>query len=55
MLRGGGGRGGIEIPDIKILDERKNEVNGSNKKINQSDILLILFSQGLNGVSFPTS
>ena len=28
------------------LDERKNEVNGSNNEINQSDILLIFFSQG---------
>ena len=29
------------------LDERENGVNGSNNKINQSDILPILFSQGL--------
>ena len=29
------------------LDERKNEVNGSNNEINQSYILLILFIQGL--------
>ena len=33
------------------MDERKNEVNGSNNEINQSDILLILFSQGLKNLT----
>ena len=37
------------------LDERKNEVNGSNNEINQSDILLTLFSQGLKNVNFQNS
>ena len=34
------------------LDERKNEVNGSNNEINQLDILFILFSQGLRNKIF---
>ena len=52
-----GGGGGCQKKLIQnyTLDERKNEENGSNNEINQSDILLILFSQGLKNVNFPTS
>ena len=30
-------------------------MNGLNNEVNQSDILVILFSQGLKNVNFPTS
>ena len=43
----GGGGCPKKLIQNYTLDERKNEVNGSNNEINQSDILLILFSQGL--------
>ena len=36
------------------LDERKNEMNCSNNEITQSNILFILFNQGLKKWNFPT-
>ena len=55
MLMGRGGGGPKKLIQNYTLDERKNEVNGSNNEINQSDILIILFCQGLKNENFPTS
>ena len=53
MLMGGGCP--KKLIQNYTLDERKNEVNGSNNEINHSDILLILFSKGLKNINFLTS